>query len=105
MVDLGLLRKMSRRAFLVNTARGKLVDEKDLVTALKRGIIAGAAVDVFRDEPTSIRNPLSRLPNVVVTPHIGSSTTETRKKMAEIAVRNLLLSLDGSKPVYQVRAG
>ncbi|MDE1765921.1 MAG: D-glycerate dehydrogenase [Thaumarchaeota archaeon] len=104
MVNLRLLRKMKRTSFLVNTARGKIINEQDLVTALKRKIISGAALDVFGSEPIKSSNPLTKLANVVITPHIGSATIETRKKMAEIAVQNLVLSLSGKKPIYQVRA-
>lgn len=104
MVNLGMLKKMKKTAFLVNTARGRIVNEKDLATALKKRIIAGAALDVFQNEPTGSRNPLAKLANVVITPHIGSATTETRRKMAEIAVKNLVLSLSGKSPVYKVRA-
>lgn len=104
-VDLNLLKKMKRAAFLVNTARGRIVSEKDLAFALKKGIISGAALDVFRSEPIGPPNPLTKLSNVVITPHIGSATVETRKAMAEVAVKNLMLSLSGRRPVYQVRAG
>lgn len=103
MINLKLLKKMKKTSFLVNTARGKIINEKDLATALKRKIISGAALDVFGNEPIGSSNPLTRLPNVVITPHIGSATVETRRKMAEIAVQNLVLSLSGKKPIYQVR--
>ncbi|SRR5579885_470053 len=103
-VNSGLLRKMKKTAFLVNTARGKIINEKDLVLTLKRKIIAGAALDVFQTEPIGSSNPLTRLTNVLITPHIGSATAETRRKMAEIAVKNLELSLAGKRPIYQVKA-
>jgi glyoxylate reductase len=103
-VNLRLLRKMKKSAFLVNTARGKLVNEKDLVYALKKNIIAGAGLDVFQKEPISSSHPFAKMKNVIVMPHSGSSTAETRRKMAEITVQNLVLSLSGKKPVYQVRA-
>ncbi len=105
MVDMKILRKMKRSAYLVNTARGKIINERDLVVALRTGVIAGAALDVFQMEPTGPANPLTRLTNILITPHIGSATSETRRAMAEMAVRNLVLSLSGKKPVYQVRAG
>ncbi|HJU13818.1 MAG TPA: D-glycerate dehydrogenase [Candidatus Nitrosotalea sp.] len=104
-VNLKLLKKMKKTAFLVNTARGRIINEKDLADALKKRIIAGAALDVFQSEPIGPDNPLARLCNVVITPHIGSATEETRRKMAEIAVKNLVLSLSGRKPIFQVRAG
>ena len=103
MINLKLLKKMKKTSFLVNTARGKIINEKDLATALKRKIISGAALDVFGNEPIDSSNSLTRLPNVVITPHIGSATVETRRKMAEIAVQNLVLSLSGKKPIYQVK--
>lgn len=104
MVNLRLLKKMKRTAFLVNTARGKIINEKDLAKALRQKIISGAALDVFSSEPISKSSPLAKISNIVITPHIGSATIETRKRMAEIAVQNLVLALSGKKPVYQVRA-
>lgn len=103
MVNTKLLNMMKRTAFLVNTARGKIVNERDLVIALKKKKIAGAALDVFQKEPISSRHPLARLENVILMPHSGSATVETRKKMAEIAVKNLVSSLSGRRPIYQVR--
>lgn len=103
-VNLKLLRKMKRSAFLVNTARGKLVNEKDLVYVLKKNIIAGAGLDVFQKEPISSSHPFAKMKNIIVMPHSGSSTAETRHKMAEITVQNLVLSLSGKKPIYQVKA-
>jgi glyoxylate reductase len=102
-VNLKLLKKMKNTAFLINTARGKIIDETDLATALKRKIIAGAALDVFQKEPIDSKSPLTRLDNVILMPHSGSATVETRKQMAEIAVKNLMYSLSGKKPVYQVK--
>ena len=93
---------MKRTAFLVNTARGKIVNEKDLVLALKKKFIAGAALDVYQNEPINKNHPLAKMDNVVVTPHIGSSTNETRKAMAEITVQNLILSLSGKRPIFAV---
>lgn len=103
-VDLKLIRKMKNTAFLINTARGKIIKENDLIFALKKKIIAGAGLDVYQKEPINERHRLVKMKNVVLTPHIGSSTIETRKKMAEIAVQNLILSLSGKKPVYEVKA-
>jgi glyoxylate reductase len=93
---------MKKTAFLVNTARGKIINEKDLATVLKRKMIAGAGLDVFQNEPINSNHPFARMKNTVITPHSGSATTETRKNMAEIAVKNLILALDGKKPIYQV---
>ncbi len=100
--DMKVFRKMKKTGFLINTSRGKIVNEKDLVSALKKKIIAGAGLDVFETEPIDKKNSLSKLQNVVLTPHIGSSTKETRAKMAEITVKNLNLGINGKKPVYSV---
>jgi len=102
MFDMKIFRKMRKSAFLINTSRGKIVNEKDLVTALKKKIIAGAGLDVFETEPISKKHPLVKLQNVVLAPHIGSSTKETRTKMAEITVKNLILGMNGKKPIYSV---
>jgi lactate dehydrogenase-like 2-hydroxyacid dehydrogenase len=95
---------MKKTAILINTARGKIVNEKELVIALKRKIIAGAGLDVFQTEPINSKHPFVKDNNVILTPHTGSATIETRKKMAEITVKNLILSLSGRKPIYQVRS-
>ena len=102
-VNLKLLKKMKKNSFLINTARGKIINEKDLGIALKKKIIAGAGLDVFQREPINSKHPLVKIPNLVLTPHSGSATFETRKEMAELAVKNLILSLSGKKPIYQVR--
>jgi glyoxylate reductase len=92
------LEKMKKTAFLVNTARGQVVNEADLVRALKKGTIAGAALDVFEKEPLPRASPLLKMKNVVLLPHIGSATYQTRSKMAQVAARNLLDVLSGSEP-------
>jgi len=102
MFDMKIFRKMKKSAFLINTSRGKVVNEKDLVTALKKKIIAGAGLDVFETEPITKKHPLIKLQNVVLAPHIGSSSEETRAKMAEITVKNLNLGMSGKKPIYSV---
>ena len=102
-VNLKLFRKMKKTAFLVNTARGKIINEKDLVFALKKKMILGAGLDVFSKEPISANHPFAKMENVVIMPHSGSSTVETRKEMAEICVKNLVLSLSRKKPIYQVK--
>ena len=102
MFDMKIFKKMKKSAFLINTARGKIVNEKDLAVALKKRIIAGGGLDVFETEPINKKNPLTKLENVVLAPHIGSSTKETRAKMAEITVKNLNLGMNGKKPIYSV---
>jgi glyoxylate reductase len=89
---------MKPTAFLVNTARGRLVDQPALIHALKMGQIAGAALDVLESEPPALDEPIVRLPNVICFPHIGSATVETRRAMRELAVRNLLAVLAGETP-------
>ena len=102
MFNMKIFKKMKDAAFLINTSRGKVVNEKDLVAALKKKIIAGAGLDVFEQEPINKSHPLVKLQNVVLAPHIGSSTKETRAKMAEITVKNLNLGMNGGKPIYSV---
>ena len=99
MFNIKIFKKMKSTSFLINTSRGKVVDEKDLVMALKKKIIAGAGLDVFEQEPIGKNHPLAKLQNVVLAPHIGSSTKETR---AEITVKNLNLGMNGKKPIYSV---
>ena len=94
--------KMKNSSFLINTSRGKVINQKDLVQALKKNKIAGAGLDVFETEPINNRNPLTKLENVVLSPHIGSSTKETREKMAELTVQNLNLGINEKKPIYSV---
>jgi len=93
---------MKKSAFLINTARGKIIKEKDLVSALKKKTIAGAGLDVFESEPIGKNHPLTKISNIVLAPHIGSSTKETREQMAKITVKNLNLGLSGKKPIYSV---
>lgn len=102
MIDSGALKKMKRTAFLINTARGRIVNEGDLIRALRWKAIAGAGLDVFGFEPIGRSHPLIGMDNVVLSPHIGSSTKETREVMAEITVKNLKMGIDGKRPVYSV---
>lgn len=102
LVDLAVLSRMKRTSFLINTARGRIVSESDLVLALRQGIIAGAGLDVFESEPIGGDHPLCGLDNVVLAPHIGSSAAATRERMARIAVRNLRLAMAGKSPAYSV---
>lgn len=92
------LRRMKRTAFLINTARGAIVNERDLITALKKGVIAGAGLDVFEKEPLPNSSPLMRMKNVVLLPHIGSASRQTRQKMAEVAVNCVIDTLSGKRP-------
>jgi glyoxylate reductase len=92
--ELGLMKKT---AFLINTARGPIVDEAALVRALKGRKIAGAGLDVFEHEP-KVSPELKKMANVVIVPHLGSATTEVREEMAGIVVDNILALLEGRKP-------
>ncbi len=100
--NMKIFKKMKKSAFLINTSRGKVVNEKDLVIALRKKIILGAGLDVFETEPIKKNNPLIKLQNIVLAPHIGSSTKETRMKMAKITVKNLILGMNQKKPTYSV---
>lgn len=100
--NIEIFKKMKKSAFLINTSRGKVVNEKDLIIALKKKIISGAGLDVFESEPIKKNHPLTKLQNIVLAPHIGSSTKETRIKMAEITVKNLVLGMNQKKPTYSV---
>jgi glyoxylate reductase len=92
------LRKMKKTAYLINTARGPVVDTNALVKALKEGWIAGAALDVFEQEPLPADHPLTKFDNVILAPHIASATIEARQRMAELAARNLIAVLKGEMP-------
>jgi glyoxylate reductase len=91
------LRTMREAAYLINTARGPLVDSAALGRALREGWIAGAALDVTDPEPLPADHPLLEAPNLLVVPHLGSATERTRKAMADLAVDNLLAGLAGER--------
>jgi D-3-phosphoglycerate dehydrogenase len=95
MFNAARLARMKRSAFLVNTARGGIVDEKALYDALKERRIAGAALDVFVEEPTPQDNPLLTLPNFIAAPHVAGVTREAVDRMGLVAVQNILSILDG----------
>jgi glyoxylate reductase len=100
LIDRSKLKRMKNTAYLINTARGLLVNEQHLIEALRRKWIAGVGLDVFEQEPPLPDNPLLKMKNVVLLPHLGSATLSTRIKMAEVAAKNLLNVLDGKSPVY-----
>jgi glyoxylate reductase len=89
--------KMKETSILVNTSRGPIVDEKALVEALKNNVIASVGLDVFENEPM-VEPGLLELDNLVIVPHVGSATVETRTKMAMMAVTNLIEALEGKVP-------
>jgi len=95
LLDAGKIALMKPGAVLVNTARGGIVDEQALAAALAGGKLSAAGIDVFEREPVPADNPLLHLANVVVTPHIGSATTATRARMADMAAANAIAALQG----------
>lgn len=97
------LRMMPRHAYLINAARGTLVDEAALAECLERGGIAGAGLDVFEHEP-AIDPRLLKLPNVVLLPHLGSATFEGRQAMGDKVIANIRMFVDGHRPPDQVIA-
>lgn len=102
LVDARRLSLMKKTAYLINTSRGPIVDEKALVDALKGGVIKGAAIDVFEHEP-AIESGLMTLDNVIITPHIASATEETRSAMAVLAADNIIAALSGQTPPNLVK--
>ncbi len=98
------LGRMKRDAVLINTARGGVVDQPALVQALRDGTIGGAGIDVFESEPLAADDLLMGFDNVVVTPHLGSATVETRTRMSNLAVDNLLAFFRGERPPCCVNA-
>jgi glyoxylate reductase len=101
LIDAAALARMRSDAYLVNTARGPIVDEAALVDALRSGVIAGAALDVFEHEP-AVHPGLLDLDNAVLVPHLGSATVETRTAMATLAARNVAAVLGGGAPLTPV---
>ncbi|HZC84532.1 MAG TPA: phosphoglycerate dehydrogenase [Rubrobacter sp.] len=103
LVNEDTLAKMKPRAYLINVARGGIVDETALYNALKEGAIAGAALDVFAEEPTT-DSPIFTLPNVVVTPHLGASTAEAQDRAGITAAEQVATALRGAVPVHAINA-
>jgi glyoxylate reductase len=97
MINESKLKHMKNTAYLINTSRGQVIDERSLIKALKNKWIAGAALDVFESEPLKTNSPLIRMENVVLLPHIGSATYQVRSKMSEIAAQNIIEILEGRK--------
>src|SRR5262249_57117260 len=102
LIDQAALARMKPTAFLVNTSRGAVVDEAVLAQALRDGTIAGAGLDVYAHEP-AVHPALLELENVVLLPHLGSPTVETRTAMAVLAARNALAVVSGEEPLTPVQ--
>ncbi|PYR68042.1 MAG: D-glycerate dehydrogenase [Acidobacteria bacterium] len=101
LIDQPALARMKRSAYLINTARGPVVDEKALAWALRMRLIAGAGLDVFEEEP-KVNPELLTLENVILVPHLGSGTVETRTAMADLAARNVAAVFAGQSPLTPV---
>jgi glyoxylate reductase len=101
LIDQRALARMKHSAYLINVARGPVVDEPALAWALRDGVISGAALDVFEHEP-AVHPDLLGLENVMLVPHLGSATRETRTAMAQLAIRNCMAVLSGQPPITPV---
>ena len=101
LIDKKALTRMKRSAYLINTARGPIVDEEALAWALQQHLLAGAALDVFENEP-AVHPDLLKLENVLLVPHLASATTETRTAMADLAAENVRAVLEGRPPLTPV---
>jgi len=98
------LSRLPAGAVVVNMARGGIVDEAALLAALQAGLLAGAVLDVYSKEPLTGQHPFRAMPNVVLTPHIGSATRQTREAMTRLAVDNVLAVERGDQPLTPVSA-
>ena len=101
LIDAKVLAALGSKGILVNVARGSVVDEAALIDALERGVIAGAGLDVFDNEP-NVPDRLKALPQVVLTPHVGSATSDTRQAMADLAMANLRAHFAGERVLTPV---
>ena len=104
MIGAAQLAMMKPTAYLINAARGPVVDERALIAALQAGQIAGAGLDVYETEPIDASNPLLAMENVVKLPHVGSATGATRQAMVNLAADNLLAVLQGKPPLTPVNS-
>lgn len=102
MVNAAFLAQMKEGAFLINTSRGELIDEKALLDALRSGQLRGAALDAFAKEPPGADNPLLALPQVIATPHMGAHTDGATNAMGWAALRDCLAVLSGEEPAHRV---
>ncbi|MFB5598725.1 MAG: 2-hydroxyacid dehydrogenase [Nitrososphaeraceae archaeon] len=102
LISMNELKMMKKTSFLINTSRGSVVDERSLCIALKKKWISGAGLDVFEIEPIEKNNPLLKKNNVIILPHIGSATRETRAKMSKVAALNISNIFERKLPLYLV---
>ena len=102
MVNQEFLGRMKKGAFLINTARGDLVDDRALIGALESGHLKGAALDCFSQEPLDKDSPLLRLPNIILTPHTAAHTDEAVNQMGWMALKDCLAALQGERPLHIV---
>lgn len=102
MIDESKIKLMKKTAFIINTSRGKVINEQHLINALRNKVIAGAGLDVYESEPISRSNPLTQLPQTILLPHIGSATFMTRSKMAEVAANNIVNFFNGRGIVHKI---
>jgi glyoxylate reductase len=102
MIGAAQFARMKPTAYLINAARGPVVDERALIAALQAGRIAGAGLDVYETEPPDMQNPLLGMENVITLPHVGSATAATRQAMVDLAADNLLAVVQGKPPVTPV---
>src|SRR5262249_22238864 len=102
MINAKSIAKMKKGVLILNCARGEIVHTADMVEGLKSGQVGGYGTDVLDEEPPKADPPLLKLPNAIVTPHIGSRTHESVQRQAKAAVTNLVLAMRGEKPLAQV---
>ncbi len=102
MISWKQLEMMKKTAYLINAARGEVVNEEALIEALRSGKIAGAGIDVYSDEPYGANPDYYELNKVVLAPHLGSATFRAREGMAVMAAENIVAMLEGGKPKYIV---
>ncbi|HKW73643.1 MAG TPA: NAD(P)-dependent oxidoreductase [Candidatus Dormibacteraeota bacterium] len=102
LIDAAALRRMQKGAYLINASRGPVVSENALIAALETGHLGGAALDVFGEEPTPADNPLRRMENVFLSPHVAGAALEAEARALEVVRDNLTRVLDGEEPSYVV---
>jgi len=101
LINIDLLKTMKPSAYLLNTSRGQIINDQDLAEALNTGMLAGAGIDVFSEEPPKDNHPLLLAKNVVLTPHIAWTSFEARQKLIEITAENIKAFQSGN-PINQV---